>query len=664
MSDARLFGVRRTHATAWVLLALLACAARPGFAADDPPRATAAAVGWDAETIELAASLPVQEGGRLKPLSTLAETTLLAFSGRKHLQLADGTKRPATEWLLNLFFAPDVAARQPVFAIEDDAILDALGLAHENRKKRDWYSFAEVIPAQETLTRLRREYGQVPPASRGRVEDQVVKLYDAVARYIQLQDSMSFATVRLPVAELPELARFFPQTESVSWSTALAKIADLRAVLPAPGTTPAGDPTPEQEAVLRLLSAMNQHAPREGAPAMFPPARGSDKAGEGAWRSAGAVLEGAFVAGAVDPETLALLRRFEAVGAARGDTGATYRAVKALRDDVTARAEERGEYDRVPLEATYNRLNLVGRTLGILLTGFLLSLVWLFSRGGWSRLLGALSWLLVGGGGLALLVAITLRCVIRQRPPISNLYEVTLFIAATGVVSLLLLEAFLRQRLWLTLAAFLGALMLFVARGFEKLTAADTMPTLQPVLDTNFWLATHVTTVALGYTAGLVASAIAHVHVLGRAFGLGKERHAFYAGLTRATYGMICFGLLFSVVGTILGGIWANYSWGRFWGWDPKENGALMICLWELALLHARMGGYIGPHGIALAAIFGGVIVAFSYWHVNLLGVGLHSYGFTAGIWDNLLKFYCIEAGILAAGFLTWWLQRPRAQAA
>ena len=93
-------------------------------------------------------------------------------------------------------------------------------------------------------------------------------------------------------------------------------------------------------------------------------------------------------------------------------------------------------------------------------------------------------------------------------------------------------------------------------------------------------------------------------------------------------YGILCFGMVTALVGTVLGGIWANYSWGRFWGWDPKENGALMIVLWSLAILHARMGGYIKQIGFHLCSIFGGAIVTFSWFHTNLLGVGLHTYGF------------------------------------
>ena len=155
--------------------------------------------------------------------------------------------------------------------------------------------------------------------------------------------------------------------------------------------------------------------------------------------------------------------------------------------------------------------------------------------------------------------------------------------------------------------------------------AVDTMPSLVAVLDTNFWLASHVTTVTIGYGAGLLAGAIGHVTILGRLFGFRRNDPGFYRTLASMTYGMLCFGLLFSVVGTVLGGIWANDSWGRFWGWDPKENGALAIVLWGLLVLHARKGGYID--GIAMLRLHAAVVASQG---VNLLASAA-SYGFTSG---------------------------------
>jgi cytochrome c biogenesis factor len=123
-------------------------------------------------------------------------------------------------------------------------------------------------------------------------------------------------------------------------------------------------------------------------------------------------------------------------------------------------------------------------------------------------------------------------------------------------------------------------------------------------------------------------------------------------------YGVLCFGLIFSTVGTILGGIWANESWGRFWGWDPKENGALLIVISQLVILHARKGGFLREFGVAIAGAAAGCVVAFSWWGVNLLGVGLHSYGFTSGIQSALSSYYAIQGSIVLLGLAALWRER------
>ncbi|MFT6109027.1 MAG: ABC-type transport system involved in cytochrome c biogenesis permease subunit [Planctomycetota bacterium] len=189
------------------------------------------------------------------------------------------------------------------------------------------------------------------------------------------------------------------------------------------------------------------------------------------------------------------------------------------------------------------------------------------------------------------------------------------------------------------------------------------------VLNTNFWLATHVTSVTMGYSAGLLAAMLAQVWIVMRLFRAFKDRGepldaesaGWYRRFARMVYGVLCFGLLFSVVGTILGGVWANDSWGRFWGWDPKENGALMIVLFELVILHSRMAGFIKDFGVCLMSVMGGAVVAFSWWHVNQLGVGLHSYGFLDGVMQALWSYYGFVAVFTVLSAIGWvFLMRPR----
>jgi len=150
---------------------------------------------------------------------------------------------------------------------------------------------------------------------------------------------------------------------------------------------------------------------------------------------------------------------------------------------------------------------------------------------------------------------------------------------------------------------------------------------MRAVLDSNFWLATHVVTITIGYSGTFLAGSIAIGYTLWKHLAKNPDPETANS-LVGMAYGIICFSLLFSFVGTVLGGIWADQSWGRFWGWDPKENGALLIVLWNAIILHARWGGYAREKGTMAMAIFGNIITSLSWFGVNMLGVGLHSYGF------------------------------------
>jgi len=172
---------------------------------------------------------------------------------------------------------------------------------------------------------------------------------------------------------------------------------------------------------------------------------------------------------------------------------------------------------------------------------------------------------------------------------------------------------------------------------------------MQAVLDTNFWLATHVTTMVYGYSTTIIAGWMGAAYIL-----LGLFTPVLAKGgatqLSKATYGVICFAMFLSFVGTVLGGIWADQSWGRFWGWDPKENGAILVVIWNALILHARWAGIVKQRGIAVLAVFGTVITAWSYVGTNQLGVGLHAYGSTEGTLRNMLLFDALMIVIMLLG--------------
>ena len=133
---------------------------------------------------------------------------------------------------------------------------------------------------------------------------------------------------------------------------------------------------------------------------------------------------------------------------------------------------------------------------------------------------------------------------------------------------------------------------------------------------------------------------------------VGKKSDTNGLMITRMVYGIVCFATLFSLVGTVLGGIWADQSWGRFWGWDPKENGALIIVIWNAIILHARWGGLVRQRGLMALAIFGNIVTSWSWFGVNMLGVGLHSYGFMDAAFYALLGFDLLMLALIGIGMI------------
>jgi ABC-type transport system involved in cytochrome c biogenesis permease subunit len=168
--------------------------------------------------------------------------------------------------------------------------------------------------------------------------------------------------------------------------------------------------------------------------------------------------------------------------------------------------------------------------------------------------------------------------------------------------------------------------------------SGDTLEMMRAVLDSNFWLATHVIIITIGYSATYLAGFLALIYILRGVFTNSLDKKT-ADSLNRMVYGIVCFATLFSLVGTILGGIWADQSWGRFWGWDPKENGALIIVIWNAIILHARWCGLARTRGIMALAVFGNIVTSWSWFGTNMLGVGLHSYGFMDAAFNALLAF-------------------------
>jgi len=248
------------------------------------------------------------------------------------------------------------------------------------------------------------------------------------------------------------------------------------------------------------------------------------------------------------------------------------------------------------------------------------------SGGKSARLLGlgcALAGVAFQAGGIAL------RCIIAGRPPVTNMYESVIWVSF-GTMAFGL-AFFLRYR---ALTYLLAALPVSLASLFLLRLLPVAMPAaidpLVPVLRDNFWLTTHVLTITLSYAAFALAMGFGHI-VLFR-FIRNPASTVSQATLHFWLYRVLQLGVLLLAMGTILGGVWANYSWGRFWGWDPKETWALIALLCYIFVLHGRIVGWWNQFGLAVASVLGFLAVLMTWYGVNfVLGKGLHSYGFGLG---------------------------------
>ena len=256
------------------------------------------------------------------------------------------------------------------------------------------------------------------------------------------------------------------------------------------------------------------------------------------------------------------------------------------------------------------------------------------------------------------------RMYIEGRPPVTNLYSSALFIGWGAVLLCFLTEKYLRLGVASAMGSLIGFGSLVIAHNLSLDSSlnptGDTMEMMRAVLDSNFWLATHVVIITIGYSTTFLAGFLGIAYVLQQVIlSLFGESSKFGPILKNSDkeisrilgamiYGITCFSLFFSLVGTVLGGIWADQSWGRFWGWDAKENGALLIVIWNAILLHARWSGVAKIRGIASIAIFGNVVTAWSWFGTNMLGVGLHSYGFMDKAFNPLMSFIALQLGLIA----------------
>ena len=577
-------------------------------------RATRSSEGFDLQGF---GTLPVVANGRIQPLDALARNRLLSIYGKQSVPGENPPPSPAG-WLAELAFKPQDADQRPIFLIHHDEVLGLLELKQEDGKS---FSFKRLAPRLGEMAGEASRIAIKDSQTWSPYEKALMKLWRNLGNYQQLKFAIAHPESLGLESDLTLLLQKAREALAETEKRERGEKFDAAAV---------------EAATARMQVLLEWSTQTE----VFtkPPSMGGLTA---EWLKFPDAASAAIDNGELDPSTLAFARMGDAWRS--GDVAIFNTTVSEYLSWL--RNYRGSDLRKTRAESTFNHLAPFYACMGVYVAAFLCAAIsWLLPGGDLRR--AAFRLLLVG---LAIhTVGLIVRMTLEGRPPVTNLYSSAVFIGWGAIVLSVMLELFYKNAIGTAVASMTGFGTLIIAHHLSL--SGDTLEMMRAVLDTNFWLATHVIVITLGYSATFLAGAIAIAYIIRRIFGKIPESTA--TSMRGMVYGVICFATLASFVGTVLGGIWADQSWGRFWGWDPKENGALLIVIWNVIILHARWGGMVKERGMMVMAVFGNIVTSWSWFGTNMLGIGLHSYGFTDAAFFWLSAFILSQLVVMAIGII------------
>ena len=684
----------------------------------------------ETETIDLEgfSHIPVLRGGRVKPMDSVARNTLLVLRNKRTALNENGTKIPAIEWFANVLFNPEEADKLKTFVVDHDQVLGLLNRKFAEDGK--FYSYNDLEPFLEQIDQSARESGKLEREKQDSFDQNIIDLYRSLILYRKLKHTLSppappsdsemiadlgieglFFNPETDPDQVSEYQRFRDLTQAISkeadsirmGSNEFAKVvfmldhysranlwSEFFPVPPEPGdikkkwrkvgeSMVGEEPLDSQEkrnldpvqfsSLLRELVLTEPNELKKKIDFIYETEKMNPSA-----LFAAQYAEAIKLRREVDP----ILQSYEDLRVSFLDKNPVRfnSAVVSIRNACEERAPD--QVGKINFEKTNNEFEPFYRSslaYIIIFVSACLSWLCLASDSAKFNSKHATSFRNVAYQlTLIILLVHTFgllgRMYIEGRPPVTNLYSSALFIGWGAVLLCWFTEKYLRLGIASAMGAVVGCASLVIAHNLSTDSSlnptGDTMEMMRAVLDSNFWLATHVVTVTIGYSTTFLAGFLGIAYVVhyllfqvttspnsSSKFStlLSSSRKQVEKTLGSMIFGITCFSLFFSLIGTVLGGIWADQSWGRFWGWDAKENGALLIVIWNAIILHARWSGVARIRGISCLAIFGNVVTAWSWFGTNMLGVGLHSYGFMDKAFNPLMSFIVSQIVLIALAY-------------
>jgi len=595
--------------------------------------------------------LPVLMNGRIQPFDSVARNTLLQIRSTGDVPLEEvpawkfwhhPPKLKSTEWLLEVLFRPEVADTRPIFLIHHPDLLAELNLGDKGVEKSGlrYYTFEQIQPVlaeiQEQGNKARKTEDE---KQRTAFQKQAIKLHNAVFVY-QMMKALA----------CPPIWGDF-QKDLTAFEASIP--AGLQAMQASEAGQPYDKAALERFAMpaTEFIALAKDANAGQSYPLVVPPLHSGQKHDD--WSNMGAALLDCVR----DREIAVPVKMFAAMASAYGNNRAEDFNNAIVQYQQWLSADFARELKKGREEFFYNDTKAFLHAMILYLFAFVLSAGSLLAFSAAPDFSGSLrksAFYLIILAWIVHTFGLIFRMYLEGRPPVTNLYSSAIFIAWGAVVLGLVLECVYWVGLGAAVASLAGFISLLIAHNLAL--GGDTMEMMRAVLDTNFWLSTHVTSVTLGYASTFVAGLLAIAYIVLGVFtpllSLRAGKSDLGKALGKMVYAIVCFATLFSFTGTILGGIWADQSWGRFWGWDPKENGALLIVIWNALILHARWGGMVRERGIMNLAIVGNIVTSFSWFGVNMLGIGLHSYGFMDAAFKWLMFFIATQVAIIGLGLL------------